>query len=264
MRHSYRVQIPGGHSGLLAGIIDRPKDKPDAPVAIFSHCFTCNKDLKAIVRISRALSESGIAVLRFDMSGLGGSDGEFSETNFSTNVADLNAAVEFANDELGSVQALIGHSFGGAASMAVAGNPKRPRSLSALVTLGSPSDTQHLADLMVRMNPTIEKVGSGIVSIGGLDWTITDAMLADFRSHQLPERIANIEASTLVVHSRADETLSYDHALRIMSLIQNGTHSTPVSVLTLGTADHLLTDPRDLQYVSSSMAAFLQRHCGPA
>ncbi len=264
-RKSYRVKFPGGAGFDLAGIVDRPEGIDVMPVAVFSHCFTCNKDLKAIVRISRALAEQGVAVLRYDMTGLGGSDGDFADTHFSTNMADLRAAIRFASGELAAVTALIGHSFGGAVSLAVAGSD-HPDNLGAVVTLAAPSDTQHLAALLSRMNPAIERDASGSVDIGGRRWTIREKMLADFRHHDLPGMISRIAAPTLIMHSPVDKTVGYDHALRIMGLIQSGRdQGTAVSLVSIAGADHLLADSAaDLAFVADSAAAFMRRYSLPS
>lgn len=275
-RTSYRVKFNGrpasplaGHSGHieLAGIVDRPDQGDAVPVVVFSHCFTCNKDLKAIVRIARGLAERGIAVLRFDMTGLGGSQGDFSQSNFTTNVADLRAAIGFADQELGQVTALIGHSFGGAASLAVAGSladqPARPR---AVVTLAAPSDTHHLARLLAKKDPAIEDVGVGSVSIGGRDWTINRQMLEDLRSHELPDLIARINVPTMLFHSPVDETVGFEHAIRILGLIQSSPHqlTSAVSLVALDGADHLLAQAQsDIDFVIQTAAAFLFRYARP-
>lgn len=263
-RKSYRVQFAGGSGFQLAGIVDRPDDSDSFPVAIFSHCFTCNKDLKAIARISRGLSELGIGVLRFDMTGLGGSEGEFSDTSFTTNVADLQAAISFANQELGPVTSLIGHSFGGAVSLAVAGSNLNTE-LGAVVTLAAPSDTQHLAALLAKMDPAIESTGVGSVSIGGIDWTIYRKMLDDFRRHDLPVMIGRISCPTMLLHSPIDTTLGFDHAIRIMGLIQNSpTQCNPPSLIALHDADHLLANKQsDIEFVTAAIAAFINRYAQP-
>lgn len=261
------MRFPGGCGHELAGIVDRDDASRRSPVAVFSHCFTCNKDLKAIVRISRGLADSGISVLRFDMTGLGGSGGEFRETNFTTNQADLLAAMRFATTELGKVDVLIGHSFGGAASLAVAAKraaiDQEPApeldTLRGVATLAAPSDTQHLADLLVRMSAAIESAGSGQVSIGGRRWTITKQMVDDFRSHRLPDLIAGVDVPTLIFHSPVDETVSYDHAIRIQTLMNTRTDRAPLaSLITLPLADHLLIrDPTDLNFIQRSLAAWI-------
>jgi dipeptidyl aminopeptidase/acylaminoacyl peptidase len=276
-RNSYRVSFPGGNGYQLAGIVDRPdpgdeENQPagiDAPpVAVFSHCFTCNKDLKAIVRISRALADQGIGVLRYDMTGLGGSSGDFADTNFSTNQKDLSAAIRFAESELGPVTALIGHSFGGAVSLAHAGQSTEGdgETLKAVITLASPSDTQHLATLLSRRDPDIEKLGRGSVTIGGIRWEITEQMLRDFRSHDLPNMITGIKAATLLFHSPTDETVNFDHALRIMGLIQNAPNNARFpSLISLHGADHLLVKAsEDLAFVADMAATFLHRYASQA
>lgn len=262
VRSSYRVRFTGGSGYELAGIIDRPDVQPAAPALVFSHCFTCSKDLKAIARISRGLADCGIAVLRYDMTGLGNSQGDFAQTNFSTNLADLTAAVEFARTHFDGPISLLGHSFGGAASMAYAGSPQGQTQVPALITLAAPSDTHHLASLLAKMDPAIEASGSGTVTIGGMLWEIKRQMLDDFRRHELTALIPKIRAATLLLHSPVDQTLGYDHALRIMGLIQQSPNTeTPVSLVTLPGADHLLaTNPDDIEFVVEIIAAFIRRH----
>lgn len=258
----------------MAGIIDQATECEDPPVVLFSHCFTCNKDLKAIVRISRFLAEHGVTVLRYDMTGLGNSGGDFAETNFTTNLADLHAAARFLQQEYAPPSALMGLSFGGAASLAAAAKSNFVEHacwnrLAAVATLAAPSDTQHLAELMLRMNPQIAERGTGDVSIGGRQWTITEQMIEDFRRHQLPDRISEIAVPLLVCHSPSDATVGYDQALRIVQLAstppQEGERRPPVSLLTLDHADHLLSsDPRDLPFVAETIAAFIHRYAGSA
>ncbi len=263
-RRSYRVRFDGGNGFALAGIVDRDDAAADAPVVVFSHCFTCNKDLKAIVRIGRGLADAGVSVLRYDMTGLGGSEGDFSATNFTTNLADLHAAVTFATEELGPVDGLLGHSFGGAASMRTAaarsGDPLL-RSLSSLITLAAPSDTSHLADLLVHMDPRIDAVGEGEVNIGGRSWTITRQMVDDFRTARLTAAIPDIDVPTLILHSPVDETVRYDHAVRILSLLNTRPDADAIaSLVTIPGGDHLLVrEPRDLTFVADTIAAFVKR-----
>lgn len=263
-RHSYRIKFPGGAGFELAGIIDRPTDATTGPVALLSHCFTCNKDLKAIVRIARGLAEQGITVVRFDMTGLGGSEGDFSQTSFTTNLGDLAAATRFAAEEVGPVTGLIGHSFGGAAALAAAGGAAEGAILERLggvATLAAPSDTTHLAALLARMDPAIEREGAGEVSIGGRRWKIERGMLEDFRQHDLPALIARIRVPTLLLHSPIDETVGYDHAVRLQGLLQGSPGDQAASLITLHGADHLLAEqPSDLEYAISSIGAFLKRY----
>jgi len=284
---AYRVKFPAGDGAhQLAGIIDRPVTDADhrPPVVVYSHCFTCNKDLKATVRISRALAARGVAVLRFDMTGLGGSGGQFSDSNFTTNLADLAAAIRFADQELGPVTSLVGHSFGGIASLVTAARAAQGDANLALddlgfvATLAAPSDTTHLADLLERMAPAIASDGSGAVTIGGLSWTITRQMVDDFRRHDVTQELPHVRCPVLLMHSPVDETVGYDHAIRLMTLIQSraepqpasqpdtqpgGSNGpwTPVSLVTLAGADHLLAkNPLDRSFVAEMLSAWCHRH----
>jgi len=265
-RLSLRVTFPGGNGFELAGIVDTPdfhhipgSVPAPRPVVVFSHCFTCNKDLKAIVRTSRLLASSGVTVLRYDMTGLGGSGGDFSSTGFTSNLADLRAAILYASQTLGPVTGLIGHSFGGAASLAVGGDPQHaPPSLAAIATLAAPSDTHHLADLMEWRNPRIAIDGAGEVEIGGRRWTITREMLADFRRHELSRFIATITVPMLVFHSPSDETVNFGEAANIVRLAR----SASASLVALDGADHLLgNQPSDLAFVAGILSAFFHRYC---
>lgn len=268
-RRSQRVRFPGGNGHELAGILDIPADPGSgAPVVVFSHCFTCNKDLKAIVRLGRDLAARGVTVLRYDMTGLGNSDGDFSKTDFTTNLADLRAAVAYMLEAFGRVTGLLGHSFGGAASLAYAGEiADKGSPLGAVAALAAPSDTQHLANLLARRNPAIEGSGQGMVEIGGRPWLIRRQMLDDFRRHRLEDSIAKIAVPLMVLHSPVDETLGFDHALRIMQLAgsarENRIEPFPVSLVALDGADHLLAqNPDDLSYVAGLLAAFFWRYRG--
>ena len=191
---------------------------------VLSHCFTCGKDLKAIVRIARAVAAGGITVLRFDMTGLGDSGGEFSHSDFSTNMDDLRSAIATA-ETLGPVTMLAGHSFGGVASLAVAGW-HRPPHLQHVVTLASPSDTRHLAELLVLMNPSIDDDGIGEVTIGGRRWTIRREMLDDFARHDIDDALRRIDVPVTVMHSPTDATVAYRHAEMLVLKIRDGGHGT--------------------------------------
>ncbi len=283
-RISQRVQFSGGNGYSLAAILDIPETQEAIPLVVFSHCFTCNKDLKAIVRLSRYLSERGIAVLRYDMTGLGGSEGKFRETNFSTNVADLQAAIDFAEKQIGPVHFLLGHSLGGAASLAVAGQWSDERKhLCGVATLAAPSDTRHLAELLIRMDSRVQKEGLGEVTIGGRRWETTTQLIDNLKHYDLPAVIAGIQVPVLLFHSPVDETVGYEHALRILSWVgskggadgersekalshsavsvHERSPSNLASLVTLPGADHLLTrDPRDLELIGDMFIAWSGRH----
>ncbi|MFN3193494.1 MAG: alpha/beta hydrolase family protein [Aureliella sp.] len=260
MRRSERVEFPGHTGQMLSGIIDLPESTPVA-ACVFTHCFTCNKDLKAIVRISRGLSALGFAVLRYDLTGLGSSRGDFSLTNFSTNQEDLVAAVHFLEQRGLPPKFLIGHSFGAACSLSLC---ESLPSVLAAVSIAGPSDTQHLADLLDRMDPEIRVRGIGAVHIGGRDYAIRQQMLDDFRKHDLPATLRSISKPILLFHSPVDETLGYDHVLRIFGCLSqrsaNDPEPPPASLMTIPGADHLLIrNPADLEFVTASIATWIQR-----
>lgn len=260
MRRSERVAFEGGNGFELAGIVDWPEREPIAAI-LFTHCFTCNKDLKAIVRISRGLAEAGFLVLRYDLTGLGGSHGSFSETNFSSNRRDLFAAQNFMSQRLAPADFLIGHSFGGACSLSMV---EELPSVRGVVTLAAPSDTRHLADLLERMNRQIASQGNGQVTIGGRQYTISQQMLDDFRSFNLPTQLRSVTKPALIFHSPVDETLGFEHALRLFAVLTQRTgddpEPSPASLICLPGADHLLVrNPADLEFVTASMAAWFER-----
>ena len=260
-RTSERVSFAGGSGFQLAGIIDLPDAQPKASI-LFTHCFTCSKDLKAIVRIGRGLAEFGYLVLRYDLTGLGGSEGDFSQTNFTTNRADLRAAAEFLEQNYSAPQFLIGHSFGGACSLSMADELS---SVRGILSLASPSDTSHLADLLQRMDPSIVQTGTGEVTIGGRTYQVTKQMLDDFRAFDLPAKLRRLTKPTMLCHSPEDETLRFDHALRLYGLLtqragDDNTPPAPTSLVCLPKADHLLVNnPADIPFVTSLAAVWFDR-----
>lgn len=257
VRRSHRVSFPGGSGHQLTAIVDVAQSQHQAPVVLFSHCFTCNKDLKAIVRISRHLAAMGFNVLRYDMTGLGGSEGHFTDTNFETNLADCLAAAHYAAKTLGPPTVLMGHSLGGAASLAAAANwPQELPQPRGVATLAAPSDTRHLAELLVRMDPRVETEGKGRVTIGGRHWETRPEMIANLRHYDLPKQIAKLKIPLLLFHSPEDETVAFDHALRIMSWVAEP----PASLVVLPKADHLLlNNAADIQFVAETLAAWTRR-----
>lgn len=245
---SRRVYFENASGYRLAGIIDLPESTPRA-FALFSHCFTCTKDLKAIVRISRGLASQGIGVLRFDFTGLGDSQGDFSQSNFETVLLDIDAAVDWLTSEHGAPQLLIGHSLGGAAMMACASSVS---SAAALVTIAAPSCTKHLAAFLSAANPIIESEGVGPVTIGGRTHTIRQQLLESLRGRDLETEIKRIAIPHLIFHSLADETLDYRHAEEIFAWTGG-----PKSLITLVGSDHLLVNqPEDVAYVADLIATW--------
>ena len=248
-----RVTFENSNGISLAGIIDQPEGKTRL-TAVWAHCFTCTKDLKATVKISRALAAAGIAVLRFDFTGLGGSQGDFSETNFQTNLQDLQAAVHWMGTHSGQVDFVIGHSLGGAAAMAASMDLD---SVRAVVTLASPSDTYHLSDVLAGLNPKIETEGVGDVVIGGITHTVKKQMLDTLRSYDLQEAVKGLQKPHLILHSPADKTVDYRHALQLFHWTGG-----PKSLVTLNGSDHLLVNRKeDIEEVTNIIAAWAQQWC---
>ena len=260
MRKSHRVEFSGGR-GKLAGILEIPQDEIHGWM-LFSHCFTCNKDLKAIVRIARGLADCGWGVLRYDFSGLGGSDGIFAESNFSTNCEDLASAASFLSSEYHSPRFLIGHSFGGAASMAMA---DQIPSVAGVIALAAPSDTYHLADLLMKMDPAIASSGLGSVVIGGQKLDIQKQMVEDFRKHDLRKIVENLRKALLVFHSPEDETVAFYHAIRNSGYDHASgagyvPSTIPRSLVALPGSNHLLTNSeRDIPMIVAIASAWCTR-----
>lgn len=255
---SHRVYFENQHGIRLAGIMELPspsahdgESEPEA-FALFSHCFTCTKDLKAIVRVSRGLARHNIGVLRFDFTGLGDSRGDFSTSNFESNLADIQAATRWLSVEHQSPQILVGHSLGGAAMMASVNAIPTARTIA---TIAAPSCTKHLAAFLGRQSPSIESEGSGQVTIGGRTHTIQSQMLDSLRDFELNDAIRNINIPHLIFHSPADETLDYRNAEEIFALTGGAK-----SLITLVDSDHLLVDrPDDVAYVSDLIAVWARR-----
>ncbi len=239
----------------LSGRLELPAG-PIRATAIFAHCFTCSKNVHAASRISRALSARGFAVLRFDFTGLGNSDGDFANTNFTTNVEDLLAAAEHLDDQVGSPQLLVGHSLGGAAVLAAA---PQITSVEAVVTIGAPSDPAHVVAHMGSGIQQIQEQGSAPVKLGGREFTITRQFLDDVSSQRLAGQISQLDASLLVLHSPIDEIVGIEHARQIYEAARH-----PKSFVTLDQADHLLTREADAEYVAELISAWASRYLAPA
>ena len=239
----------------LAGLLELPDDPPRA-FALFAHCFTCSKDIAAASRISRALVADGIAVLRFDFTGLGNSDGDFANTNFSSNVQDLVAAAEALGREHEAPSLLIGHSLGGAAVLAAASDIE---SAVAVATIGAPADPTHVQHLFAEDLETIEREGRAKVTLAGREFTIAKQFVDDLHAHSADEQIRGLKKALLIMHSPIDELVSVDEARKIFEAARH-----PKSFVSLDDADHLLTRPRDSAYVARTIAAWASRYIGEA
>lgn len=236
----------------LAGILETPDDRDIRACALFAHCFTCTKNLRAAVNISRALTDQGFAVLRFDFTGLGESEGEFAETSFSTNVSDLLAAAGFLQKLRPGPELLIGHSLGGTAVLMAA---PQIDSCRAVVTIGSPARAEHVARHIDGDHEKIRTEGQADVSIGGRPFRIRREFLEDLEGQPVPERAASLRSALLVMHSPVDTVVSVDNATEIF---QHARH--PKSFISLDRADHLLSQSRDSAYVGDVIASWANRY----
>lgn len=240
-----------GHT--LAGLLETPpKHIAIARYALFAHCFTCGKDIAAASRISRALAVQGIAVLRFDFTGLGNSDGDFSNTNFSSNVQDLLAAAEMLKQQYQAPQLLIGHSLGGAAVLSAA---HQIESIKAVATIGAPATAKHVEHLFQSESDTIAKQGEALVGIGGRQFLIKNQMLDDIDKYNSTAQIAKLDAALVVFHSPVDSIVSIDQAAAIYQAAKH-----PKSFISLDNADHLLSKAADAEYVGKTLAAWASRY----
>lgn len=251
MGTSQKITFTGTGGEALAGRLDLPA-APVRAVALFAHCFTCNKDVVAASRISRALTGLDIAVLRFDFTGLGQSDGEFANATFSSNVADLVRAADHLRTTLAAPSLLIGHSLGGAAVLAAAGQIPEVR---AVATIGAPLDPGHVTGLFTQELPQIEADGVATVQLAGRAFQVRREFLADITSQPQTERIANLQRALLVLHAPSDEIVGVDHARKIFEAARH-----PKSFVSLDDADHLLTKRHDAAYAATVIAAWSDRY----
>ncbi|MEW2916650.1 bifunctional alpha/beta hydrolase/OsmC family protein [Ruegeria sp. ANG10] len=253
-----RITFAGHDGNQLAARLDLP-DGPVLATALFAHCFTCSKDIPAARRIAARLAAMGIAVLRFDFTGLGHSGGEFANTTFTSNVEDLIAAAHYLAGRKMAPALLIGHSLGGAAVLrARAGIP----SVKAVVTLGAPADPGHVSHHFEAALPQIEQDGSAEVMLGGRPFRIGKAFVDDISETALTPAIADLKAALLVLHAPRDETVSIDNASTIFLAAKH-----PKSFVTLDDADHLITRASDAEYAADVIAAWVKRYvtlCPPA
>jgi putative redox protein len=241
-----------GHDGSeLVGRLDRPEGVVRG-TALLAHCFTCSKDLAAARRIAGRLAARGMAVLRFDFTGLGHSGGEFSNTNFSSNVEDLVLAAQELENRLGAPQLLVGHSLGGAAAVAAA---VRLPSVRAVVTMGAPADPSHVAGVFAEKVPEIREKGEAEVELAGRSFTIRRQFLEDIEQTRLAEDLGKLGAALLVLHAPRDEIVGIDNAAALFGAARH-----PKSFVTLDDADHLLTREADAEYAAEVIVAWSARY----
>jgi len=248
---SAKISFQGSQQATLAGRLDTP-DQPPRGWALFAHCFTCSKDSKAAAYVARALARAGFGVLRFDFTGLGSSDGDFANTDFSSNVDDLVAAADWLRSEHGAPALLIGHSLGGAAVLAAAG---QIADCKAVATIGAPFDPAHVVQHLGVGVEQIKSDGEATVQLAGRSFTVRRAFIEDLTNQKQTDRIRALRRPLMVLHAPRDATAGIDNASQIF---QAALH--PKSFVALDGADHLLSRPDDAQFAADVIGAWAGRY----
>lgn len=249
---THKLMFANAAGQQLAARLDLPPEDALHAYALFAHCFTCSKNLAAIANISRALTDAGIGVLRFDFTGLGESEGDFADTNFSSNVDDLVAAAEFLARDYAAPQLLIGHSLGGAAVLHAAA--RLPAS-TAVVTIGAPCDPAHVRKLLTVDEAQIEAEGQAAVTLGGRTFTLKKQFLDDLETARMRATIRSLRKALLICHAPFDEVIGIENAAHIFEEAHH-----PKSFLSLDQADHMLSRPDDSRYLGTMIAAWASKY----
>lgn len=246
------IQIPASSGISLAARLDLPDDTYRATV-LFAHCFTCGKDVLAASRISRGLVAQGFAVLRFDFAGIGASEGEFADTNFSSNIQDVADAAEWLRAHYKAPDLVIGHSLGGTAVLAASSRLPEAR---GYVTVGSPSDPRHMLELIGAPSlQVIEREGAADVNLEGRVFHIRKQFLNDVQAQQVLQQVGRLHKPLLIMHAPGDRTVPISHAT---ALFQAAAH--PKSFISLGEADHLVTNKVDAEFIAEMISAWSKRY----
>jgi pimeloyl-ACP methyl ester carboxylesterase len=246
-----RFDFGNGRNEILAGRLELPAGPPRA-FAIFAHCFTCSKNVHAATRISRALAERGIGVLRFDFTGLGNSEGDFTNSNFSSNVADLAAAADAMRQHYEAPSLLVGHSLGGAAAIMAAATISE---VKAVATIGAPSEPTHVTHLFGETVAKIESDGAATVRLGGRSLKIERQFLDDLKQNRLSHQLASLGKPLLIYHAPGDSVVPIEHARKLFDRARH-----PKSFIAIDGADHLLTQEDDATFVAATLATWASRY----
>lgn len=249
-----RVTFENSSGEKLAGRLDPGTLDTTRAYAILAHCFTCTKNFKAVANISRALTRTGIAVMRFDFSGLGESEGDFSDTNFSSNVSDLVAAARFLERRYEAPKLLIGHSFGGTACLQAA--MKIP-SAEAVVTIASPAEPRHVERHLAHAMEQIKQKGEAQLHLAGKSIRIKKQFIEDIQNVEIAEILPQLSRALLILHSPADEVVSIENAAHLFKAAKH-----PKSFVSLDNADHMLSAVKDSEYAGAVIAAWSGRYIG--
>jgi len=250
---SQKVNFKNAEGKELTGRIQLPVDHRPVHFAVFAHCFTCSKDLKAVRNITLALAQKGFGVLRFDFTGLGESEGEFADTNFTSNVNDIKAAIDFLEENYRKPSLLVGHSLGGTAVL-MAGS--QAKSIEAIATIGAPCEPEHVLNLIKSDIEEIKKQGKATVVIGGREFNIKDQFIKDIENQGMHKILDSMRGKALLImHSPQDNTVGVENAREIY----NSAHH-PKSFVSLDGADHLLSNKEDSLYAGEMIACWVQRY----
>ena len=252
---STRFTFPNSRGDELAAQLDLPVDGKPTSYALFAHCFTCSKTFKAVNGISRALVNAGIAVFRFDFTGLSASEGDFSETNFTTNTLDLVEAAAYMEAHYQAPELLVGHSLGGAAALKAASEIE---AVQAVATIAAPFDPSHVLHHLDPARDAIEQEGEAEVCLAGRSFTFKKQFIDDLNAQDPADYVARLGKALLVLHAPADATVGIDNAAQIFQAAQH-----PKSFSSLDQADHLLMKTADAHYVGSLIATWAQRYLPP-
>jgi putative redox protein len=250
--NSRKVSFEGSSGEKLSARIDEPDDEISRGAVLFAHCFTCSKNLKAVGRISQALTAQSMSVFRFDFTGLGESKGDFADTNFSSNVEDLIKASEYMEKEFKAPNILMGHSLGGAAVLQAS---QYLTSIDAVATIGAPCNPQHVAHHLLDKKEEIIEKGEARIKLAGRIFTIKKQFLDDLDEQFMDNIIGNLDKPLLIFHSPIDKTVNIENAAHIYKLAKH-----PKSFISLDNADHLLTNEMDALYVGRVAAAWAERY----
>lgn len=236
----------------LSGYLELPEDNNPKAFAIFSHCFTCNKNLINVKFISQTLSENGIATLRFDFAGLGDSEGDFAKTDFTSNINDLMDAVSFLEKNYESPKLLVGHSLGGAASIQAA---DKIESVKAIVTIGTPSTLDHIKRVLTHKIDEIMDRGSALVDVAGRDIEIGRDFVEDLPRYSIKRALNDLHKPILIMHSPEDEMVNIEHATNIFMAARH-----PKSFISLDNVDHLIKSVKDAKYIGNLISAWSTKY----
>ena len=247
-----KVSFKNDRGITLSGRIDLPLMPPPYPFAIFAHVFTGSKSLKATRHISRSLTMNGIAVLRFDFTGLGDSEGDFADSNFTTNVKDLLSAAQYLEKNYEAPSIVVGHSLGGAASIFAAAQLD---SVKAVATIGTPAEPEHVAPMLSNAMDDIENFGQGVISVGGRNYTIKKQFVEDLKNKDMKKALDNLNKAILVMHSPQDGIVQIENAANIYHAASH-----PKSFITLNNANHMLTNKNDAFYAGNVIASWVKRY----